>query len=225
MEFGVDGLFQMENSRSALSTEQIQRILRPFRIELSLVRALIDVESGGSGFNSDGSVKILFERHIFWSRLQIPGREINPKRIATEHPELCGQYWDPKRYPYGPVLSQWPKVYSIVAWAQKNDPQHWESYKRAAYESCSYGLFQILGYHYEKAGFPTVYDFKHGMEESEARQLEISLGWMNKSGVLQPLRERNWTRFVRLYNGPANIAVYSAKLQEAYDYWSGQPVT
>ncbi len=212
-------------AKVGLSREQIAGAAQQYGIETALVHALIDVESGGSGFNSDGTCKILFERHILWARLQIPGREISPRKLANAHPELCGRSWDPKRYPYGPVLAQWSKVYAIIEWAQKQDPEHWESYKRAAYESCSYGLFQILGYHYEKAGFSTVYDFKHRMQESEERQLEISLSWMNKSGVLQPLREKNWTRFVRLYNGPANVASYSSKLKEAYDYWTNRPGT
>jgi hypothetical protein len=207
----------MTEKSKVLTEAQIRQISEKLKIETALLRALIDVESGGSGFLKDGNVKILFERHIFWSRLQTPGREINPKRIATDHPELCGRSWDPQRYPYGPVLGQWPKVFSIITWAQKNDPEEWESYKKAALESCSYGLFQLMGYHYDRTGFQSVYEFKHAMEESEMRQMEIALTWMAKNGLLARLQHKDWPRFVQGYNGPANVAAYTEKLKAAYE--------
>jgi hypothetical protein len=208
-----------------ITPEQIREAARVHHLESALIHALIDVESGGSGFFSDGSVKILFERHILWNRLQTPGREINPSRLARAHPEWCGPRWDPKQYPYGPILGQWPKVFSIITWAQQNDPEEWESYKKAALESCSYGLFQLLGYHYERTGFPSVYEFKHAMEESEARQMEIALLWMQKNGLLARLQHKDWPRFVQGYNGPANVAVYTEKLKSAYEKWSKEPGT
>ena len=199
-----------------LVPEQIVEVAQKNRIEPALLQALIDVESSGSGFLPDGQVKILYERHILWRRLQIPGRNIDPRPLTRAYPNLCGRFWKPKQYPYGPSSSQWDKVNFVTAWAQKYDPGRWESYKKATYESCSWGLFQVMGFHYEAAGFDTVYDFKHANEESEQRQLEIALRWMDHNGLVELLRKKDWTAFVRRYNGSGQVEAYRSKLIAAY---------
>lgn len=203
-----------------LTEEQIRGAAVLYGVEYAALRAVIEVESGGSGFannrHGDEEVKILFERHILWKRLQIPGRDINPKPLATAHPSLCGPSWSPKQYPYGPTSLQWDRVETVVAWAQKRDPNRWESYKKAAYESASYGLFQLMGYHYEAAGYHEIYNFKHAMEADEESQLKAIIRWMRGNGLLERLRSKDWTRFVMGYNGIGQVPVYRAKLLKAY---------
>lgn len=207
-----------------LSSSEIEDAAKSCHLEIALLQALIEVESGGGGFLPDSQVKILFERHVLYRRLQIPGRQIDPGPLSKAHPELCGARWDPRHFPYGPSSSQWVKVAFVTAWAQKNDPRRFESYKKAAYESCSYGLMQILGLHYESAGFPSVYEFKHAMEESELRQLEISLHWMDQTGILEKLRSKNWSAFVRAFNGSGQVTAYRNKLIAAYERYAKQSI-
>src|SRR5437879_969500 len=127
----------------SLTDTQIEQAARVNRVEVAALRAVIEVESGGNGFatDQDGNPcgKLLFEPHVPWKRRQIPGRGIDPRPLAKVHPDLCGPSWNPKKYPYGPTRSQWDRANTVFLWAQKVDRDRWESYKKAAYESCSYG--------------------------------------------------------------------------------------
>jgi len=158
---------------------------------------------------------------VLWQRLKIPSRNINPRTLAEDRPDLCGPRWDPRAYPYGSQSYQWERVYGIVSWAQSHAAAVWESYKKAAYESCSWGLFQQMGYHYASAGYPNVYTFKHALEESEANQLAAILKWMAGNGLLDRLRDHEWTAFVTGYNGSGQVRKYRTRLTAAFRQFGG----
>ena len=84
-----------------LTEEQIRTAALEHGLDYPALRAVCQVESGGAGYLPDGRIKILFERHVFWQRLQLPTRQINPASLALAHPGLCGAHWDPAHYPYG----------------------------------------------------------------------------------------------------------------------------
>lgn len=182
-------------------------------IERAALVAVIEVESGGSGFLADGRPKILFEGHYLWKRLKTRG--INPARIAAAKPSLCFPSWTRRWYRGG--AAEWTRVQDVLAWASINAPTQFESYKKAAYESCSWGLFQLMGANYEAAGFESVYKFAKAHRESEARQLEAILVWMRGNGLLAKLRAKDWAGFARGYNGPGQVPVYSARLRREYE--------
>ncbi len=185
-------------------------------LEPAALRAVIAVESGGSGYIADGRVKILFERHVLWKRLHTRG--IDPRPLAEALPGLCGSRWDPTTYPYGKSgANQYTRIQHVLDWASANDPAHWESYKKAAYEACSWGLFQMMGYHYQACGYANVYTLKHAFEESEANQLAAILTWMGGNGLLTKLEQKQWRAFVRGYNGSGQVDHYTEKLLAAYE--------
>lgn len=182
-------------------------------IERAALIAVIEVESGGSGFLADGRPKILLEGHYLWKQLKARG--IDPKRIAASKPSLCFPSWTRKWYRCG--AAEWARVQQVLDWASANAPTQFESYKKAAYESCSWGLFQLMGANYEAAGFDNVYQFAEAHRASEAKQLEAILTWMRGNGLLAKLRAKDWSGFARGYNGPGQVAVYSAKLRREYE--------
>jgi hypothetical protein len=196
-----------------LTTAQLADAAGRSGVDIAALRAILTVETGDQGgFLPDGRVRILFERHILWKRLQ--GRGIFPHELAKQRPDLCGPDWERKYY-LGRA-AEWGRVEAVIAWAQKHDPARWESYKKAAYESCSWGLFQLMGFHYAGLGYANVYAFKHAQEQSEAQQLQDALRWMDREGLLSLLRARRWPAFVRRYNGPGQVAFYAARLTAAY---------
>jgi hypothetical protein len=202
-----------------LSAVDINQAAQAHGIEGKALRAVITVESAGTGFLPDGRLKILFERHILWRRLSIPGRDVDPALLAQDHPELCGPTWNPQRYPYGSEAYQWVRFDQVQAWAAKRDPQRAQSYLKATCEACSWGLLQVLGQGYAAAGFSDVLTFRAAMEESELRQLLAALRWMETNGLLPALKAKDWIEFARRYNGTANVKVYAARLEAAY--WKG----
>jgi hypothetical protein len=195
-----------------LTREEIARAAARCGVDPAALRAVCAVESGGSGFLPNGWLKVLFERHWLWRRLRERG--IDPEPLGRDRPDLCGSRWEVRWYRGG--LREWDRISAVITWASRNDPARWESYKKAAYESCSWGLFQQMGFHYRAAGHPDVYAMKRAFEQGEAAHLEAILRWMAGNGLLEALRQRDWTRFARGYNGSGQVALYSLRLRLAY---------
>src|SRR5690606_20437314 len=87
----------------------------------------------------------------------------------------------------------------------------------AAYAAASWGLFQIMGYHYAALGYESVTEFVGDMQLGERQQLEAFGRFLQANGLVSYLRNRQWAEFARRYNG-ADYAVnqYDVKLRDAY---------
>lgn len=195
-----------------LSRSDLFRAAVSHGLEPAALSAVLKVESAGSGYLPDGRLKCLFERHILWKRLLTRG--INPKILAQSRPDLCGERWD-KRY-YRGGAGEYARIEAVTEWGQKHDTKRWESYKKAAYEATSWGLAQIMGFHYERLGFENVYLLKHHAEASEQNQLEQFLRFLETGGLFDELRTRNWISLARQYNGTGQVLIYAPRLALAY---------
>jgi hypothetical protein len=91
-----------------------------------------------------------------------------------------------------------------------------------AYQSCSWGQFQIMGYHWQRLGFADIDAFVSAMQSSEASQLAAFARFIETDpALLKALKARKWADFARLYNGPAYKAnLYDTKLARAYERYS-----
>ena len=186
----------------ALSFSDIRKAAELIGVEPCAVQAVVDAESGGSGFLPDGRPKILFEGHVFWKELQKRG--IDPAPLASKYPGVIYPKWDRSRYKGG--TAEWERLNTA---ALVN--------KEAALCSASYGLFQIMGFNHRAAGFGTVRAFVDAQKESEARQLESFCAYMRSEGLVPFLVKKDWAGFARRYNGPGYAANhYDSKLREAY---------
>lgn len=196
-----------------ISTQDIAKAAATAGVEPAALTAVTRVETGGKGgFLPDGKVRILFERHYLYRRLV--ARNIDPEPLRAVHPDLCYPYYV-RTFPYGGEAYQWVRVQTVTDWAVKHG-QKADSYRKAAYESCSWGLFQLMGNNFAECGFANVDQFAAAMSESEARQLEVAVAWMKSQGLLTHLRNRDFVAFARGYNGSGNVADYSDKLASAY---------
>ena len=199
-------------SKTRLTDQEIDAVAQQFAVEAKLLKAVSIVESGGNGFLSDGRLKILFERHYMRKRLLFRG--IDPTPLSTFDPTLCNS--KPGGYGKGGA-KQWDRIQMILDWANKHAPTQFESYKKAAYESSSWGAFQIMGANYSSVGFENVYDLKHHLEVGNKEQLETICHWMESNGLLARLKAKDWAGFALGYNG-TNYKVnhYDTKLENAY---------
>jgi hypothetical protein len=202
----------------AVTVAELGQVASRYGIEPAALRAVVAVESAGRGFLDNGWCKILFERHWLWKRLL--SRGIQPATLSRQRPDLCGSRWNPSAFPYGSMVGQWDRVAAVITWGQRNDPDHWESYKKACYESCSWGLGQVMGFHYQSLGFPNVYDFKHHCEKGEAEQVDVMVRFLKANHLLDNLQRRDWVGFARSYNGTGQVAEYSRRLREAYERYA-----
>lgn len=185
----------------ALTERDLQGAADALGADLASIKAVTEVESRGSGFLPDGRPVILFERHVMHRRLSQIGRDA----------ALLSGY-------LGGVINATPggylggeKEHDRLTLARQIDPV-------CAVESASWGLFQIMGLHWEALGYASALEFERLMCESEGRQLEAFVRFVAGSpGVHVALRKRNWLAFAAGYNGPQfSKNQYDTRLAAAY---------
>jgi len=146
------------------------------------VRAVCTVEAPKGGFLPTGEPVILFEAHVF-SRLTAHAYD-------ASHPLISSRVWNRALYRSG--LNEWQRLQQAV-----------QLDSVAAYQSCSWGKFQIMGFNYRRCGFPTLGSFVDAMHESEGHQLEAFVAFVKSAGLDDELARMDWAAFARGYNGPA----------------------
>lgn len=167
--------------------------------DVATVKAVRDVESNGKGFGPDGRPIILFEPHIF-SRL-------TDHRFDKTHGGVS--------YPRQ-GLKPYPRT-QAERWAQLEYAAKLPGAAEAAYQSASYGLFQIMGFNHLACGFVTVSDFVAAMHRSEREHLMAFVAFVQTHHLDGFLRDRRWAAFANGYNGPAyQKFAYDTKLAAAY---------
>lgn len=170
-------------------------------VDVASVRAVTHVESRASGFLSDGRPVILFERHIMRRRLAEIGRDVD--LLQRYLPEIINVV--PGGYKGG--SAEHDRLYL----AQQIDFD-------SAVESASWGLFQIMGFHWQVLGYESAKAFARAMNQSEGQQLDAFVRFIKAdAGLHRALRSKDWADFARRYNGPAYAKnQYDVKLAEAY---------
>ena len=185
-----------------LSEKDLEDLAKELKVEVAAIKAVYEVESSGRGFLTSGKPKILFEGHIFWNQLK--KYELNPVNFKAGNEDILYPIWTGKYYKGG------EGEYDRLNKAKK-------IHKSAALESTSWGIFQIMGFHYKKVGYNTVQDYVNAMYKSERTHL-IAFGKFIKSeGLVRFLKNNEWAKFAYKYNGAGyKKNDYDTKLAAAY---------
>ncbi|HWX12866.1 MAG TPA: N-acetylmuramidase family protein [Trinickia sp.] len=194
-----------------LADADLVRAAETLDVPLACIRAVNEIESRGCGFLSDGRPVILFERHVFWRRLKKRGT--NPAPLAIQNPDIVSQ----TRGGYRGGAAEYVRLAS----AELIDAG-------TAYESASWGAFQVMGEHWQRLGYASIGDFVAHMEANESEQLDAFVRYVAADAPLvAALRTRKWAAFARGYNGPDYARnLYDAKLAQAYlKYASAEKAT
>jgi hypothetical protein len=187
-----------------LGSDHIADASKMLDIDTASVRAVYEVESRGTGFLPDGRVVILYERHIMRRRLLANG--FSRDEVAA----LC------TRYPG--LVSKSTGGYRGLAAEHFRLGNARTLDDTSALESCSWGLFQIMGYHWQRLGFDSVQGFVNAMAVSEQDQLMAFVRFILTDDKLRDaLQAHDWAAFARRYNGPGyRKNQYDTRLAEAY---------
>ncbi|MFT4015036.1 MAG: N-acetylmuramidase domain-containing protein [Paracoccus sp. (in: a-proteobacteria)] len=170
------------------------------------VRAVIEVETSGGGFDRHGRPKMLFEPHVFWRELGT-----GPKRTTAEAQGLAYPKWGAAPYP--------KDSYPRLATAIKIDAN-------AALRSASWGLGQIMGFNHRTAGYASAGDMIEAFCDRELAGLESMISFIASERLDDELRRHDWSAFARGYNGAGYAAIdYHTKLAAAYARWQAIPDT
>ncbi|MBK7110124.1 MAG: N-acetylmuramidase family protein [Bacteroidetes bacterium] len=194
-----------------LSESAIISLADQLGLETAVVKAVNKVESSGRGFLIDGRPKILFEGHIFWSELK--KRKIDPAAIVAGNENVLYPKWTKKFYKGGAAefdrLDQACNILNSSACVE------------AAHASASWGLFQIMGFHYASLGYNSVMDFVSEMKLSEDNHLKIFGKFLMVNKLIPYLQKKQWAEFARSYNGGGyKQNKYDEKLEKAYAEFS-----
>ncbi len=191
-----------ESTKKFLAEKDLIDLARELKVEVAAVKAVYEVESSGRGFLTSGKAKILFEGHIFWKRLKVHG--LNPSDYKDGNEDVLYSKWTTKFYKGG------EKEYLRLEKAKK-------IHIAAALESSSWGIFQIMGYHYKKVGYENVQTFVKAMNKSERYHLMAFGKFIKSEGLVKHLKNKDWAKFARGYNGAGyKKNKYDTKLASAY---------
>lgn len=168
----------------------------------AVILAVAEVESGGRHDLPDGRPQILFEAHWF--------SKLTGHKYDASHPGISSPVWDRSLYKGG--AAEWGRLNAAMALDAD-----------AALQSASWGLFQIMGFNYKAAGFPTVTAFVDFIRGPDDADMEAFINFVRANPlILKAMREKDWKAFALHYNGPGAVASYSAKMADAYAKYSGR---
>lgn len=175
--------------------------------EPAAMKAVQEVESGNRhGFVAPGQPTILFEGHIFWAQLKKRG--IDPEKHAEGNSDILYPRWNKSHYLGG------IDEYKRLEKARLID-------REAADASTSWGMFQVMGFNFAICGEDSVASFVNTMSRNARSQLRLFVRFIHQGNLLQPLRDKDWTTFARLYNGPRFAEnQYDRKLAAAYSKYA-----
>lgn len=164
------------------------------------LHAFMDVEAAGSGFDSQGRPKMLFEPHVFYRNLQ------GEKRARAVKAGLAYPLWK-RDYPKG----SYPRLLAAI-----------EIDETAALKAASWGLGQILGENHKLVGYSTPQAMVRAFVDDEEAHLEAIVAFLKGKGLDKYLRAHNWAEVARGYNG-AQYAKngYHTKMRAAFAKWQG----
>lgn len=174
-------------------------------LPIAAVATVAQVESAGHGFDATGRPVLLFERHVFYKQLIANGRkEPDVSALAERMPNLVNK----KRGGYVGGAGE----HGRLSTAMLIDEQ-------SAIESCSWGMFQIMGYHWARLGYTDAQDFRMHMQESEGEQLQAFCKFiLTDKSLMKALKDQSWAKFAELYNGTAyKENHYDVKLARAFE--------
>lgn len=187
--------------------QEIKTVAAQMQVEAAALAAVADIESGLiPHIMVAGRLEplIRFEGHYFDRRLtgtaQAQARRqglASPQAGAVKNPASQAARWQ--------LLSQAAAIN-----------------RKAAYESTSWGMGQVMGAHWAWLGYASIDAFVAQARAGTSGQLRLMALFIDKAGLVDALRRHDWPAFARGYNGP-NFArnSYDRKLALAYARHAG----
>lgn len=174
----------------AVTTGQKELIAATLGGTVAQLDAVASVESAGGGFQNDGLPKALYERHFAWRRLRI-------KIPGLSNPVPGGYTVDAD---HDGLNDNWERIADL---ALRNPI--------AAYESASFGKFQIMGAWATKMGWANPLEFVWDLSRSEFAHYDALARFITMNGLVGAFRAISANpaaceAFARGYNGKAGVA-------------------
>jgi hypothetical protein len=198
----------MDKSKLLIELD-IMNCANELHLEPACIKAVIEVESNGCGFLSNGDPKILFEGHLFYAELKKRG--INPEQFIKGNEDILYKSWTKKFYKGG--IKEYSRLYRAKM-----------IHEEAALRSASWGMFQILASNCRACGYTNANTFVAAMYTHERNHLTAFCNLVKYNGWLKYLQDKDWKGFATHWNGPKQdqgtsdlTDDYSYKLEQAFN--------
>lgn len=169
-------------------------------VSLAAFKAVLEVASGGSGFDQAKRPTAVFERHIFYHQLQDKRLRSKAVRAGLAYPR-----WGERPYP-----ASSDETYDEIRRAIAIDQE-------AALISTAWGLGQVMGYNYRLCRCRSVEHLVEEAMSSEAIQLYHMVSVILALGLSDELAVLDWVGFAKGYAGPGySRTAYDERLAQAY---------
>lgn len=199
----LPGVFPAKSRR--LDNSDYVRVAEELGVEPAAIKAVVSIEAGAThrGFYETGKPVINFDLSVF--RQMASRRGINLGKYSGSHKVVFNR---PNIARYG--------SYQHAQQARLDAAMTIDSI--AAIHGTFWGMFQIGGFNWKRCGASSPADFIRRMSLSEQEQLELFAEFIRNSGLLDALRQKNWAKFAKGYNGPSYAARgYHTRLANAYN--------
>ena len=142
-----------------LAERDLEQAADRLGVPVAAIKAVNEVETAGRGYLDDGRPVILFERHVLYRLLGERG--IDPRAARRPLPQRAQP----------PARRLRRRCRRMVAARQcLPDPAGVTPACRS--RPCSWGQYQIMGYHWQHLGYDSVEAFVAAMRQGEAQQLD-----------------------------------------------------
>lgn len=186
-----------------LTDQQIIEAGEPHGLELAELKTIIAVETGNVGFAADtGKIIIQFE----------------PSWFKRKSPYAPSGAWSVNG------VERQSREWIAFNDAFKKDP-------KAAMESTSIGLPQIMGFHYKTLGYRTVGEMWDDAKKGLYQQLlQLVRFIVSQPALFKAIKAKNWHLVATYYNGSGykelakkyNREPYNISLEKAYNKYANQ---
>lgn len=201
----VDTLAADSASRYKTLTEaDFKKVAEELEIEVAAMKAVVEIEAGKKmeGFWAPGVPVANFDMAMYRNAR----RKVKTVRKAPASEcvpaSLTGSY----------ARKEWGL---IVKYRKIN--------MDAANMGTFWGMFQIGGFNYKLCGCQDVDEMVRLMSHSELEQLELFAAFAINTGMVNALREKNWAKFARQYNGASYARRgYHTRMAKAYAKYKNQ---
>jgi len=152
----------------AATADQIAEIAQRLGGTWKQLNAVATVESSGGGWDQTGLLKILYERHYVWRRLKV-------KIPFLSDPSPGGYTTDADG---DGINDSWEKLADMAC----RNPL-------VAFESVSWGKFQVMGAWWQKLGYSSVFDMAWDLRNSEVAHYELLARFIEVFGLKAAFRK------------------------------------
>lgn len=170
--------------------------------------AIAQVESRGQAFNSDGSMVIRFEPHIFQAKVDAAFFDAHfkvgdPIWNGDQH-----QFYDLADNSWKPFHGNQVLEYRALTAALALDEE-------AAYASTSMGAGQVMGFNATAIGFANARQMFAVLRKSSVAQIVAVINYcLENPDLVEAMKQHDYHTVASLYNGPANADTYAQLMND-----------